>query len=85
MVGIQSPRRYCILAAEVGKITTVYLAAGSDFDGMIDWAVDNCTSFVGYRMLELDYEEKIERDCWFKLEIEFTESRDQLLFELKWS
>jgi hypothetical protein len=51
---------------------------------MIDWAVDNCSSFVGYKMLELDYEEKAERDCWFKLEIEFKESRDQLLFELKW-
>jgi len=65
-------------------VTTVYLEPGSDFDGMIDWAVDNCSSFVGYKMLELDYEEKAERDCWFKLEIEFTESRDQLLFELKW-
>jgi hypothetical protein len=84
MVGIQPPRRHCILDVEVGKITTVYLEPGSDFDGMIDWAVDNCESFVGYKMLELDYEEKVERDCWFKLEIEFTESRDQLLFELKW-
>ena len=69
----------------MGAITTVYLAAGSDFDGMIDWAVDNCSSFVGYKMLELDYEEKVEKDCWFKLEIEFKESQDQLLFELKWS
>ena len=68
----------------MGTITTVYLAAGSDFDGMIDWAVDNCSSFVGYKMLELDYEEKAARDCWFKLEIEFRETRDQLLFELKW-
>ena len=66
-------------------VTTVYLEPGSDFDGMIDWAVDNCGSFVGYRMLELDYEEKVERDCWFKLEVEFKESRDQLLFELKWT
>jgi len=68
----------------VGEITTVYLEPGSDFDGMIDWAVDNCTSFVGYKMLELNYEEKAAKDCWFKLEIEFTESQDQLLFELKW-
>jgi hypothetical protein len=68
----------------MGAITTVYLEAGSDFDGMIDWAVDNCVSFVGYRMLELDYEEKIKRDCWFKLEIEFREPQDQLLFDLRW-
>ena len=65
-------------------MTTVYLAAGSDFDGMIDWAVDNCESFVGYRMLELDYEEKVIQDCWFKLEIEFGQPRDQTLFELRW-
>jgi hypothetical protein len=70
--------------AEVGSVTTVYLHPGVDFDGMIDWAVDNCTSFVGYRMLELDYEEKNARDCWFKLEIEFGDPQDQLLFELKW-
>jgi hypothetical protein len=65
-------------------VTTVYLEAGMDIDGMIDWAIDNCVSFVGYRMLELDYEEKVERDCWFKLEIEFREPQDQLLFELRW-
>jgi hypothetical protein len=65
-------------------VTTVYLEAGSDFDGMIDWAVDKCVRFVGYRMLELDYEEKIKRDCWFKLEIEFGDPPDQLLFELRW-
>jgi hypothetical protein len=69
---------------EVGAISTVYLEAGVDFDGMIDWAVDNCVSFVGYRMLELDYDQKIERDCWFKLEIEFGDPQDQLLFELRW-
>ena len=68
----------------MGSVTTVYLDAGVDFDGMIDWAVDNCTSFVGYRMLELDYVEKNIRDCWFKLEIEFGQAQDQLLFELKW-
>jgi hypothetical protein len=51
---------------------------------MIDWAVDNCTSFTGYKMLELDYVEKNIRDCWFKLEIEFGQAQDQLLFELKW-
>ena len=66
-------------------VTTVYLEAGSDFDGMIDWAVDNCESFVGYKMLELDYEEKVIRDCWFKLEIEFGQPRDQTLFELRWT
>ena len=65
-------------------VSTVYLEAGVDFDGMIDWAVDNCASFVGYKMLELDYEEKAERDCWFKLEIEFGQSQDLLLFELRW-
>ena len=65
-------------------VPTVYLEAGMDIDGMIDWAIDNCVSFVGYRMLELDYEEKVERDCWFKLEIEFREPQDQLLFELRW-
>ena len=68
----------------MGAISTVYLEAGVDFDGMIDWAVDNCVSFVGYRMLELDYDQKIERDCWFKLEIEFGDPQDQLLFELRW-
>ena len=66
-------------------VTTVYLEAGSDFDGMIDWAVDNCASFVGYKMLELDYEEKVIRDCWFKLEIEFGQPQDQTLFELRWT
>ena len=66
-------------------VTTVYLEAGSDFDGMIDWAVDNCASFVGYKMLELDYEEKVVRDCWFKLEIEFGQPQDQTLFELRWT
>lgn len=65
-------------------VSTVYLEAGADFDGMIDWAVDNCTSFIGYKMLELEFEEKQIRDCWFKLEIEFGESKDQLLFELRW-
>ena len=65
-------------------VSTVYLEAGVDFDGMIDWAVDNCVSFVGYKMVELDYDEKIERDCWFKLEIEFGKLQDQLLFELRW-
>lgn len=68
----------------MGSISTVYLEAGVDFDGMIDWAVDNCVSFVGYKMLELDYDQKIERDCWFKLEIEFGDPQDQLLFELRW-
>ena len=66
-------------------VTTVYLEAGSDFDGMIDWAVDNCASFVGYKMVELDYEEKVIRDCWFKLEIEFGQPQDQTLFELRWT
>ena len=65
-------------------VTTVYLEADSDFDSMIDWAVDNCVSFTGYKMLELDYEEKTARDCWFKLEIEFGQAQDQLLFELRW-
>ena len=64
-------------------VTTVYLEAGMDIDGMIDWAVDNCTSFVGYRMLELDYDEKIEQDCWFKLEIEFREPQDLTAFLLR--
>ena len=68
----------------MAAVTTVYLEAGSDFDGMIDWAVDNCTSFTGYKMLELDYEEKNAHDCWFKLEIEFGQAQDRLLFELRW-
>ena len=68
----------------MGSISTVYLHPGVDFDGMIDWAVDNCASFVGYKMLELDYEEKVIRDCWFKLEIEFGREQDLLLFELRW-
>ena len=68
----------------MGAVSTVYLEAGCDFDGMIDWAVENCTSFKGYKMLELDYEEKQKTDCWFKLEIEFGTGRDQLLFELRW-
>lgn len=74
-----------MVCPEMVAVTTVYLAAGSDFDGMIDWAVDNCASFTGYKMLELNYEEKAQRDCWFKLEIEFGQPRDQTMFELKWS
>jgi hypothetical protein len=65
-------------------VSTVYLEAGVDFDGMIDWAVDNCASFGSYRVLELDYDEKIKRDCWFKMEVEFGDPQDQLLFELRW-
>ena len=84
MVGIQPPCRHCALDVEVVAVSTVYLEAGADFDGMIDWAVDNCASFIGYKMLELEFEEKQIKDCWFKLEIEFGASKDQLLFELRW-
>jgi len=72
------------LDVEVVSVSTVYLEAGCDFDGMIDWAVENCSSFTGYKMLELDFEEKFIRDCWFKLEIEFGQPQDQTLFELRW-
>lgn len=65
-------------------MSTIYIEGGYDVDSTVEWAIDNCPSFDKYRIVELTWEEKVQRDCWFRLEIYFKEPADQTLFELRW-
>ena len=59
--------------------------AGFDVDTCVNWAIENCPSFDVYRIIELEWDEKQELDCWFRLEIEFKDPGDATLFSLRYT
>jgi hypothetical protein len=50
----------------------------------VEWAIANCPSFDKYKIVELGWEEKLEKDCWFEFHVYFTDERDATLFSLRW-
>jgi hypothetical protein len=67
-------------------ISTIDLRDNIDLDEVIRWVVDNCHSFVEYRVTEILWEiERHDDDAWFKLEVTFTNEEDATLFLLRWS
>lgn len=64
----------------VGK----YIYGDFNTDEVVDWAIKHCPSFEKYMMVELDWEDKQERDCWFRFDVYFTDEKDAVLFSLRW-
>jgi hypothetical protein len=62
----------------------IYIQGDFDIDEVIDWTFNNCSSFKNYKLVELDWKEKEERDCWFKLELTFDDGKDATIFNLRW-
>lgn len=53
-------------------------------DDLVEWAIKNCPSFEKYMLVELDWKEKLDKECWFRFDVYFTDSKDALAFGLKW-
>jgi hypothetical protein len=67
-------------------IATIDLRDNIDLIEVTEWLVDNCRSFVEYRVTEILWEiERHDDDAWFKLEVTFTNEEDATLFLLRWS
>jgi hypothetical protein len=54
-------------------------------DEALEWVMANCPSFEKYKVVELGWEEKMEKNCWFEFHVYFTDERDATLFALKWA
>jgi hypothetical protein len=67
-------------------IATLGLQDNVDLDEVVQWVIDNCASFVEYRVVEIDWTVDMDdRDPWFKLEVTFRNEEDATLFLLRWS
>jgi hypothetical protein len=62
-----------------------YIYEDFDSDAAVEWAIKNCPSFEKYMMVELDWEEKQEKDCWFRFDVYFTDDKDATFYSLKWT
>ena len=69
---------------EVGMIVSKYIDGDFHTDDVVDWLNVNCPSFEKYMMVELDWEEKQERNCWFRFDVYFTNDKDAMLYTLRW-
>lgn len=65
-------------------IASKYIYDDFNTDEAVEWAIQNCPSFVKYMMVELDWEEKQERDCWFRFDVYFTDEKDVMFYTLRW-
>lgn len=67
-------------------IATLALQDNVDLTEVIQWAIDNCASFVEYQVVEIDWTvDRDDRDPWFKLEVTFRDASDVTLFLLRWA
>jgi hypothetical protein len=66
-------------------IVSKYIYGDLDVDVPAEWAETNCPSFEKYMLVELDFEEREERGCWFRLDVYFTEEKDAMFYSLRWS
>jgi len=62
----------------------IYIHGEFDIDAAVEWAIENCSSFVSYKLIELGWEEKLQRDCWFRFDVLFDNEKDATLFQLRW-
>lgn len=65
-------------------IISKYIRDDTDIDDLVIWAEDNCTSFEKYMLVELDWEEKQELSCWFRLDVYFGDDKDAMMYSLRW-
>jgi hypothetical protein len=74
-----------VVSVEMGMIVvSKYIYGDFDTDEAVDWAIKNCPSFVKYMVIELDFEEKLELDCWFRFDIYFTDPKEATFYSLMW-
>lgn len=57
-----------------------------DEDTLSSWARDNCSSFVGWYIIENDPFASLEENVeWFvRYEFDFTDDHDAMMFQLRW-
>jgi len=65
-------------------IVSKYIYGDYNSDEAVEWAINNCPSFEKFMIVELEWEEKQERDCWFRLDVYFTDERDATFYSLRW-
>lgn len=65
-------------------IVSKYINEDTSFDDLIEWTVKNCVSFEKYMLIELDWEERQERDCWFRFDMYFNDEKDVMIYTLRW-
>ena len=68
----------------MGIIVSKYIYDDFNTDEAVEWAVENCPSFEKFMMIELSWEEKEERDCWFRFDVYFTDEKDAMFYSLRW-
>ena len=66
-------------------IVSIYIYGDFDTDYAVNWAIENCPSFENFQIMELSWEEKQERNCWFRFDVKFNNEQDAMLFKLRWS
>lgn len=67
-------------------ITSIELRDNIDLDEVVEWVIDNCVSFVEYRVVERDWDiDPADDFAWFRLEITFRDELDSTLFLLRWA
>ena len=67
-------------------ITSIELRDNIDLDEVVEWVIDNCASFVEYRVVERDWDiDPADDFAWFRLEVTFNSELDSTLFLLRWA
>lgn len=66
-------------------VISKYIHDDFDSDAAVEWAIKNCPSFDRYMLVELGWEEKQERDCWFRFDVYFNDDKDATFYSLKWT
>jgi hypothetical protein len=66
-------------------IISKYIETDTSFDDLIEWVIQNCSSFEKYMLVELDWEERVDRGCWFRFDVYFNDERDAMLYTLRWT
>ena len=65
-------------------IVSKYIYDDFNTDEAVEWATENCPSFEKFMMIELGWEEKEERGCWFRFDVYFTDEKDAMFYSLRW-
>lgn len=65
-------------------IVSKYIEDDTNFDDPIEWVVRNCVSFEKYMLVELEFEERQERNCWFRFDVYFNDEKDAMMYTLRW-
>lgn len=66
-------------------VISKYIHDDFDSDAAVEWAIQHCPSFEKYMLVELDWEEKQELDCWFRFDVYFNDDKDATFYSLKWT